>query len=146
MKTRFLLCLCGCIVVFLKSSFYFFPFAQRVLYYFVDKIFFPQNRNSHLEVFCKKGVLSILQNSPENTCFGVLSFCEIAGQRPVYTLASGRYWQRNLISEKKNLKIINFNLETPGKKFVIVIRGVFKTQSNIYNGAFLGKQLTVKSC
>ena len=30
-------------------------------------------------MFCKKGVLSISQNSSENTCVGVLSFIEVAG-------------------------------------------------------------------
>ena len=36
-------------------------------------------------------------------------------------------------------KLINFNLETSGKKFVIVFRDVFKTLSNTYDGGFLGK-------
>ena len=42
-------------------------------------------------------------------------------------------------SVKKIEKVIDFNLETPGKKIVIVFRSVFRTQSNIYDGAFLGK-------
>ena len=71
---------------FLQTASIFPPFFQRVLYYFIDKIFFPQNRSSRLEVFCKRGVLSISQNSPENTCVGVLSFSEVAGYRPVTLL------------------------------------------------------------
>ena len=34
---------------------------------------------SKCECGFKKGVLSILQNSSENTCVGVLSFSEVAG-------------------------------------------------------------------
>ena len=34
---------------------------------------------------------------------------------------------------------MTFNFETSGKKFAMVFTGVFKTQSNIYDGAFLGK-------
>ena len=37
---------------------------------------------------------------------------------------------------KKIQKAINFNLETSGKKNVIVFIGVLRTQSNIYDGAF----------
>ena len=33
-------------------------------------------------------------------------------------------------------KAINFNLETSGKKLVVVFRGVFRTQSNIDDEAF----------
>ena len=46
---------------------------------------------------------------------------------------------------KKNQKVINFNSETSRKSFVILFRGVFRTQSNIYDRAFLGKELTIKS-
>ena len=38
---------------------------------------------------------------------------------------------------------MTFNFETSGKKFAMVFTGVFKTQSNIYDGAFLGKQLKI---
>ena len=38
---------------------------------------------------------------------------------------------------KKNVKIINFTLETSGKRNVIVFRGIFRTQSNIYDRTFL---------
>ena len=48
-----------------------------------------------------------------------------------YVLASGRYWKGKLIVDKK--KVINFNLETSGKKIVIVLRGIFRTQPNPKN-------------
>ena len=84
--------------------------------------------------------LSILQNkfSQKNSIVDVR-----LGSK--YALASDRYWQEKLIVEK-NQKVINFKVETSGKKIVIVFRGVIRTLSNIYNGAFLIKQLTVKSC
>ena len=47
---------------------------------------------------------------------------------------------------KKTEKVINFNFEQPWKKIVILFKSVFRTQSNICNAAFLGKELTVKSC
>ena len=40
---------------------------------------------------------------------------------------------------KKIQKVINFKVETSGKKVVIIFRGIFRTQSNIYDGAFVGK-------
>ena len=43
-------------------------------------------------------------------------------------------WKSYLL--KKNVKIINFPLETSRKRNVIVFRGIFRTQSNIYNKAF----------
>ena len=66
-------------------------------------------------MFCKISVLSISQNSLENTCVIFLSFREVAGQKPVdgkgsivdvrldskYALASGRYWKEKLIVENK---------------------------------------------
>ena len=156
-------------IVFLTSSFYFFPFSERVLYYFVDKIFFPQNRSSHLEVFCKKYLTKF-------TCFGVLSFSKIVVQRPAtlyfinmrlqHRCFLVNFGEKNISRKssivecltgfsmrlslwqvlagkvnrwKKIEKVINFILETPEKFFFIVFRGVFRTQSNIYDGAFLGK-------
>ena len=41
-------------------------------------------------------------------------------------------------------KLIIFNLEKSGKKTVLIFRGVFRTQSNIYGG-FLGNKLMTKS-
>ena len=35
-------------------------------------------------------------------------------------------------------KLINFNLETSGKKFIVVFKNVFRTQWKIYGG-FSGK-------
>ena len=51
------------------------------------------------------------------------------------------FFVTTLIVEKKKKiqKVTNFNLQTSGKKFFIVFRGVFKSQSNIYDGAFFGK-------
>ena len=40
---------------------------------------------------------------------------------------------------------MNFNLEASRKNNFIVFRGIFRTQSNIYDGAFLRKKLTGES-
>ena len=40
-------------------------------------------------MFCKKVVLSISQNSSENTCIGVLSFSEVAGYKPITLVKTG---------------------------------------------------------
>ena len=45
---------------------------------------------------------------------------------------------------KKKLKVLNFTLDTLGRRFVIIV-GVFRTQLNICNGAFLRKYLTTKN-
>ena len=50
-------------------------------------------RSSHLEVFYKKVVLEILQNSQENTCPGVSFLLKFAGQRCVTLLKMG-LWHR----------------------------------------------------
>ena len=50
------------------------------------------------------------------------------------TSLTGIGWKSYLL--KKNVKIINFPLETSRKRNVIVFRGIFRTQSNIYNKAF----------
>ena len=52
-----------------------------------------------------------------------------------YALASVRYLQEKKL--KKIQKVINFKVETSGKKFVIVFRGAFKTLSNNKNEDFL---------
>ena len=55
-----------------------FFFFQRALFYFGGKIFFCRTEvGSRLEVFCKKGVLCILQSSSENTCIGVFSLSKV---------------------------------------------------------------------
>ena len=41
---------------------------------------------------------------------------------------------------------MNFNWETSRKKIVIIFRGVFRTQSNVYDGAFSGKLVTAERC
>ena len=41
--------------------------------------------------------------------------------------------------KKRNQKLINFKVETSGKKIIIVFRGVFRTQLNIQDGAFKRK-------
>ena len=48
-------------------------------------------------------------------------------------------------SLKKIQKFINCNLEMSWKNF-IVFRYAFRIQSNIYDEAFLGKQLTSERC
>ena len=45
---------------------------------------------------------------------------------------------------KKKLKVLNFTLDTLGRRFVIIV-GVFRTQLNICNRAFLRKYLTTKN-
>ena len=70
------------ILVFLLNCFHLFFFSQRVLYYFIGKIFLRKTE----AVAWRCSVLSILQNSSENTCLGVLSFSEFGGYRPATVL------------------------------------------------------------
>ena len=49
------------------------------------------------------------------------------------TPLAGIGWKSYLL--KKNVKIINFPLETSGKRNVIVFRDIFTTHSNIYDKA-----------
>ena len=63
----------------------------------------------------------------------------------VLNYASDWYWQEKLVVETKfKISLILF-WKLQGKKIVIVFRGVFRTQSNIYDGAFQQKQLTALS-
>ena len=50
-----------------------------------------------------------------------------------------------VICVKAVMYLLSCNLYNYTFKFFIKCRGVFETQSNIYNGAFLQKQLTAKS-
>ena len=45
---------------------------------------------------------------------------------------------RKTLPLKKKLKNYEFCIENVRKKIVIVFRGVFRTESKIYDGAFLG--------
>ena len=94
-------------------------------------------------MFCKKGVLSISQNSSENIFVGLLYFSEVAGAGQVfsskfckkklsrkssivdiglgskYTLASGRYWQEKLIVEKQFKKSLSLIWKRQEKNYCI---------------------------
>ena len=70
-------------VVFLETVFiFFFFFSQIVPYYFIGKMFFCRTE----AVAWRCSVLSILQNSSENICLGVLSFSEVGEYRPATLL------------------------------------------------------------
>ena len=55
-----------------------------------------------------------------------------------FALTSDRFDSENYSLEKIQ-KSISFDVETSEKNIVTVSRGVFRTQSNIYHGAFLTK-------
>ena len=75
-----------------------YPRKEKALSIFKSKIIvwtteqFPR-RSSHLELFCKKGVLENFTKFIENTCTRVSSFNKVAGQRPA-TLLKMRPWHR----------------------------------------------------
>ena len=70
------------VFVFLTNCFHCFIFSQRVLCHFIGKILFRRIEG----VTWRYPVLSISQNSSENTCVGVLSFSKVVGYRPATTL------------------------------------------------------------
>ena len=72
----------GHVVVFLIQTVSIFFFSQRALYYFIGKIFL---RRTEADAW-RCSILSILKNSSENTCVGIISFSEIAGYRPATLL------------------------------------------------------------
>ena len=89
-------------VLFCFKLFPFFFFSQKVLYYFIGKIFFRRTE----AVAWRCSVLSISQNSSENTCVGVLSFSEVAGYRPATLLKrdSGKVAFLWILPKKKSRK------------------------------------------
>ena len=77
-------------------------FHRKMIYNFV---WIYLGRSSRPEVFCKKSVLRILQNSQENICVSLI-FNKITGLRPV-TLFKKRLWYRCF-----SVKFVKF-LRTP---------------------------------
>ena len=55
-----------------------------------------------------------------------------------YVSASGSCWLKKLVVGKKFKKLLTL-IWTRQKKFVLVLRGVFRTQSNTYDRTFIRK-------